>query len=332
MNSKERVIRAVKFQDPDRIPVNLWYLQATKIKYGHKFEDLRLRYPEDFGDAGFEDLVEGSDLYKRGIHKDGWGCVWEGMVDGLLGQVIEPPLKDIRNLAHYKPPEFLKEREFRNVGETIKKNAGKFICAGAINLFHRIVWLRGFEETLVDLQDGSPEITVIRDIVFDFHMKRLKEWLKYDVEALGFGDDWGTQRQLFVSPAIWRNFIKPAYQEMFDLIKKSGRMIFFHSDGYIMEIMDDFVAMGVDALNSQVWCMGVEEIGRRYRGKICFWGEVDRQYILPRGGPKEVKNAIQEMKEHLMTEHGGLIGQGEAGPDVPLENIELLLNGWNNGN
>jgi len=44
-----------------------------------------------------------------------------------------------------------------------------------------------------------------------------------------------------------------------------------HSDGNILDIMDDLIAIGIDALNSQVFCMGVEEVGRRFAGRITFW-------------------------------------------------------------
>ena len=105
-------------------------------------------------------------------------------------------------------------------------------------------------------------------------------------------------------------------------------MVFFHSDGYILEIIPDLIEAGVDALNAQVWCMGVERLAERFAGRLCFWGELDRQTLLPHGTPAEIHQAARQMMAHLARPSGGLIGQGEAGVDVPLANIEAMLSAW----
>jgi hypothetical protein len=56
---------------------------------------------------------------------------------------------------------------------------------------------------------------------------------------------------------------------------------------------------------------------------------MDRQQIMPLGSPDDIYAAAQQMKLYLSTPSGGLIGQGEPGMDVPLENIEALLQCWN---
>jgi uroporphyrinogen decarboxylase len=170
---------------------------------------------------------------------------------------------------------------------------------------------------------------LLRDIVFDFNRKFLKRWLEHDIDGVNFGDDWGQQRALLISPVKWRKLFKPLYKELIDMCKANGKHILFHSDGNIMEIYPDFIEMGVDAVNSQIWCMGVEKVAEKFAGKISFWGEISRQDILPNGTPRDVKDAIELMKKKLVVNGGGLIGQSEAGADVPLENIEVALKGWN---
>ncbi len=74
--------------------------------------------------------------------------------------------------------------------------------------------------------------------------------------------------------------------------------------------------------------MGVEKLSKRFRGRICFWGEVDRQSILPNGTPDEVRQAAKEVVDNFLTPNGGFIGQAEVNEDVPLENVEALLKAW----
>jgi uroporphyrinogen decarboxylase len=116
---------------------------------------------------------------------------------------------------------------------------------------------------------------------------------------------------------------------MIDKVKNAGKLVFFHSDGYIIDIIDDLIEMGVDALNAQVWCMDLEELGNRFNGRICFWGELDRQHIMPYGTPDDIHAAAQKMKACLSNPAGGLIGQAEPGLEVSLENIEAVLKSWN---
>ena len=69
-----------------------------------------------------------------------------------------------------------------------------------------------------------------------------------------------------------------------------------HSDGNITEIIPDLIEIGIDALNSQLFCMDIEELGKKFRGKITFWGEIDRQNILPNGNRKDIEDDRRRRK------------------------------------
>ena len=74
---------------------------------------------------------------------------------------------------------------------------------------------------------------------------------------------------------------------------------------------------------------GPEVLGERFRGRITFWGEINRQTPLADGTPDDIRAAAANMKECLATPAGGLIGQGEVDSLTPLENIGALLTAWN---
>jgi uroporphyrinogen decarboxylase len=74
--------------------------------------------------------------------------------------------------------------------------------------------------------------------------------------------------------------------------------------------------------------MGVEKVAAKCNGRITNWGEICRQHILPNGSVNDVVEAMQKMKKYLFV-NGGFIGQFEAGPDMPLENIKTGLQHWN---
>ncbi|HIC89994.1 MAG TPA: hypothetical protein EYP04_11420 [Anaerolineae bacterium] len=329
MNGRERVRRAVTFQRPDRIPTDLWTLPGTWTRHGNELRALLKRYPVDFGSTNYHDPFNSPRLYEPGDYVDPWGVGWRNVMPGILGMPVEHPLEDYANLNSYESPYHLLDYGFEDVEVSIVASRDRFIVGGFTRLFEQMQWLRGTANLFIDLAENRPELYQLRDMVHEFNLRYVDRWLRYDVDAIGFSDDWGGQNQLLIRPEIWRKVFAPCYEEIFARVKAAGKFVFFHSDGYILEIIEDLIALGVDALNSQVWCMGVEALGQRFAGRICFWGEVDRQQLLPHGTPDEVHAAIRKMVKLLATPEGGLIGQGEVGPDVPIVNAEVLLSAWN---
>ena len=78
-------------------------------------------------------------------------------------------------------------------------------------------------------------------------------------------DDWGTQHSLMVSPDVFYKHFKPMYREYCEIAKHYGKYVFMHSDGYITDIIDDLIEVGIDALNSQVFCMDIDELSEKFR-------------------------------------------------------------------
>lgn len=328
MNSRERVIRTLTFQNPDRIPIDLWTLPGAFLRYGPQLEELMELYPLDFYRADYRDPLADDRLYAVGEFRDAWGCVWKNAQAGIIGEVKEWPIAKYESLENYRVPLDRIDEGWDLVAPSIASNRDKFVLGGWINLFERMQFLRGTENLMIDLAEDRPELYVLRDMVMEYWLAYLDRWLRFDVDAIVFGDDWGHQHGLLISPDTWRRVFKPAYQEMFELVHQSGKFVFFHSDGHIMDLYEDFIDMGVSAINSQLWCMGVQEVAAKYAGRITFWGEISRQSVLPFGTPEDVRHSAQAMKNHLWVD-GGLIGQGEVGLDVPLGNVEALLKAWN---
>jgi uroporphyrinogen decarboxylase len=189
-------------------------------------------------------------------------------------------------------------------------------------------FLRGTENLLIDTFMESDEFYKLCEIVENYYTTYLDLWLETDVDGIVFADDWGTQISLLIDPESWRRLFKPIYKRLFEKAKSAGKFVFMHSDGYILDLYDDFIELGVDAINSQVWCMGLDKVAAKCNGRITNWGEICRQNILPFGTPEDVQNAINQMKKHLWV-NGGLIGQFEAAHDQPLQNIKTGINGWN---
>ncbi|MDD2961938.1 MAG: uroporphyrinogen decarboxylase family protein [Muribaculaceae bacterium] len=331
MNARENVIRTLNHDRPEWVPVNLWQLPAVKIKYGNKLETLIEEFDPDIIFAPFNDPTEDPRHYKVGSYTDCWGSTWSNYQEGIIGEVKSFPLVEFKNIWDYKSPKELLLSGKENLKETnkfISNHHDKFILGGWISIFERMQFLRGTENLFMDTLMEEPEYFKLLEVVEDYYMTYLDLWLSTDVDGIVFGDDWGSQRSLLISPETWKTQFKPVYKRFFDKIHAAGKYVFMHSDGYIYDLYDELIEIGVDAINSQVWCMGVEKVAVKCNHRITNWGEVCRQHILPRGTVDDVVDAVKKMKENLWV-NGGLIGQFEAGPDMPFENIKAGLINWN---
>jgi hypothetical protein len=287
------------------------------------------RYPSDFGPSDYS-LPESQwkELEHQKVWVDEWGCRWEERYDGIQGQPKGFPLEDWGRLEAYalpyvKPASGERFEEARARVEERKKEY--FVIGGGDCFFERLQRLRGYSSLLFDLVEGRPEISVLADRLLEHNLAVIDRSLRLGVDAIGFSDDWGTQRQLMISPALWREFFKPRYKKMFDLVHSAGALVSFHSDGMILEIVPDFIEIGVDILNPQFSCMDLRALAALTKGRICVRTDIDRQFILPFGTPEEVRAYVREVAETLGDPCGGLIWQGEIGPDVPLANVEAMF-------
>ena len=333
MTSRERVIKTLRFAGPDRLPVHFWTLPATYLRYPDLDQQLAA-VPQDIASVvGFLDISNDPRTYEAGSYVDEWGSQWLVLQPGMVGEVKVPALEDDEAAAAFEPPIRMFQTGFEENRPALEAQIRQlrqkqlFINGGWISLFERMQFLRGTENLFCDIALDSEELYIIRDRVMEYFHAYLDKWLQMDVDAIAFGDDWGSQRALLISPAHWRKIFKPCYKELFDRIKAAGKYVFFHSDGYILDIYEDMIELGVDALNSQLWCMGLEKVAP-YAGRITFWGEISRQTTLPSGTPGQIRQCAEKMKQ-LLYRNGGLIGQSELGPDVPTENIQALIHSWN---
>ncbi len=335
MNSRERYMRAIKFAGPDRVPVMHRAIPGAFQVYGKALEDLYARYPSDVLQPrtapgawfGFKGRVGETSGEVHGV-VDEWGCVWDSLTDDYLGQVIGHPLDEWEKMEGFAWPEpTVGVEAIYDMVEQVKADDHQhYVLVQVGYLWHRTNWLRGFENSLIDVLEDRPEMYFLRDKITDFLVKRVEilgRFKKY-VDGVLVNDDWGTQQTLMIRPEYWRKIYKPAYARIVEAIHAHGFNAHLHSDGVTHAIMDDLIEIGFDELNPQMSCMDIEDLGKRFGGRVCFRADMDRQYTLPYGTPAEVAAYVQRMFDAFGRHNGGYVGYGQIGADVPLANAEAM--------
>lgn len=331
MNARERVTKTIEFQTPDRAPRDMWSTFGVEWDRKDEMDRLLAQYPMDIKRAVWDRPKMPCESGTRGdfgVTVDEWGCEWVVGQRGVGGEIHQAPLQDWAAFDKWKPPYEMLKTDLSCVNKQAAEE-DVFLLSGPLNdPFQRMQHLRRTPNLFMDLAYGDARVWKLRDMVHEFFMTQLEAWVQTDIDALYFSDDWGTQTDLLISPEMWREFYKPLYRDYCDLAKKHGKHVFMHSDGQIIKIYEDLIEIGVNALNSQLFCMPMEELSQRFKGRITFWGEIDRQHVLPFGTSNEVGDAVRKVKRILGDPRGGVIAQCEWGQDVPYDNMEAVYQTW----
>lgn len=330
--SRRLVYKTIEFDKPERVPRDLWALPWAGIHYPVQLEEIRNKYPSDIKSASAfrkESIMVSGDMHEIGTHVDAWGCVFENLQRGVHGEVKDPLVQDADwdDAAKVHIPYEWFEIDVDGVNAYCKET-DKFILSGfCARPFERLQFIRGTAQLYMDLVLKPDGMTDFIKTLHKFNMDLMETWAKTDVDALFMMDDWGAQNNLLISPDMWVEIFKPMYKDYCDIAKAYGKKMFMHSDGHILKIYPHLIEIGVDALNSQIFCMGFDNLAE-FAGEITFWGEIDRQHMLVDKTPADIDDSIHQIKE-LLWKDGGCIAQCEFGPGSKPGNVEQVFKSWN---
>ena len=311
MTGSERIRRAVLFQSPDRVPINL---------------------PAPWG-SDFYSIGPGPDPdWKPSVAgEDEWGCVWQRDPAGkTMGQVKVHPLQDYAQMDDYPFPNYDLPARYEAAAQSIQGNTeDKFVLAGIpLSLIHRLEYLRGHEGAWTDAYEYPEELGRLLDKMADIAVDAVRRLAALGGQGVMSCDDWGLQDRPMLSPAIFREFFKPRYARVYGEARKHGMLCFLHSCGHIADLLDDFIDAGLHVIQmDQQENMGIENLARRFGGRLCFWCPVDIQQTMVHGSIDDVRAYAKRLIDTLGAYNGGFIAQWYASPQAvghPKEKIDAM--------
>jgi uroporphyrinogen decarboxylase len=152
------------------------------------------------------------------------------------------------------------------------------------------------ETLLMDFMINPVFVHEFFTAIADYNIAQVKEAMKYDIDAVYFGDDWGQQSGLIMGYDIWKEFIYPQLKRMYDAVHDGGKYVFIHSCGDVDELFDDLIGIGLNCFNPfQPEVMDVFGLLDKYRHRLTFHGGLSMQKTLPFGTPAEVKAESEKL-------------------------------------
>jgi hypothetical protein len=238
-------------------------LPWAEIHYPELSKELRLKYPDDIVQAPAAyvnplNLTGGK--YRSGVYIDEWGCRFDNGEEGLMGIVHEPLIRDWSDLEYFQTPDAVLNID-REAINRFCRSTSRFVYAGSIvRPLERFQFLRTMEQSMTDVLLEEPGFVELLKRMHEHFCKEVEVWAQTDVDAIFLMDDWGTQHAMMLSPNVFRRYFKPMYREYCEIARQYGKYVFMHSDGNIAEILPELVEVGVNAVNSQLFCMDLDRL------------------------------------------------------------------------
>lgn len=359
MNSRERVLRAFKRMKgkPDRVPFQFDLCRSLADHFGKT-----LNIPVNYTENPYEDvtyrisanelrIAMGSDVvitgasvsdnYKIKKNADGtWLNEYKmKMRQGdIYVEVVDYPLANAETKADieaYQFPDPDAPGRFRDAEALVKKYKNDYLIFGDIevtvfSLAHQLV---GMEKLLVDMMMESEYVIPLFEACAEYQTQIGLRLIEKGVDAIWFGDDFGTQVSLIIPPETFREQLKPIYKRMVDRFKAAMPAIIpiLHCDGAVADLLGDIREIGFEVFNPvQPGVPGhlPQDMKERFGDQFAFWGAIDQQDLLPKGSDDELERDIIEKISILGKDGGYMIApahiiQNDVSPERVLRLIEL---------
>jgi hypothetical protein len=298
MTPREIVTRAIEFRRPARLPIN-GFGPVSDVTW-----------------VGYEQVKPAQ--AQADPARDQWMCRWQKTETPNMGQVKGHPLEDLSGMRDFPWPDGSDARRYVNVPRQLNGIAadparrGKYAVAGIFMiLWERMHSLHGFENCMIDLMDDAPAIHELADRILEYDVavvRAMHHIAGTRIQGFSFTEDWGTQNDLHISPELWRRFFLPRYKRLFAEIHACGWHVWMHTCGKVNKAIPGLIEAGLDVINlQQPRGLGIEDIGRRFAGKICFETLCDIQKTLPRGNRREIRQEAELLLRCWGTPKGGFI-------------------------
>ncbi|MDX1357972.1 MAG: uroporphyrinogen decarboxylase family protein [Clostridia bacterium] len=338
MDERENRLRAYTFKGPEYIPMNFAITSAAWNYYGIAELDKLIRrhgrlFPHYTGKSKKDIRIKPYRI-KDVRYIDSWGCVWKTEQEGSTGSVIKHPIETWEDFASFTPADPGKQNGWEDINwSDIEKSInsakirGDYTQAGLRHgfLFLTLSYIRGFENLMYDMHDEEPYLDRLIGIIEGFNKAVISKYLRLDVDVIGFPEDLGAQDRLLLSPEMFRKYIKPVYTRLMNPVKEAGKPVHMHSDGYILDIIDDLIECGVDIINLQDLVNGIDNIQKHVKGKMAIDLDIDRQDITVRGTPGDIDDLMKEAVMKLGSHEGGLSFIYGFYPGTPLRNADAVM-------
>jgi uroporphyrinogen decarboxylase len=309
LSPKENLLAALQRRNPEYVPVRRMDGRIPGM--------VRLYYREGM-------------LYHAGV--DRWGVRWEGGIPAGLewepriqAYAVGHPLADLSALEGYAFPDSQEPGMFGDMFDGIDHDRNLVLAEVPYLLFERAYLLMGMEAFFMAAVEQPEAVAALLGRIADYQIALIRRMISHGADAIRATDDYGGQKSLLMSQTMWRQLIKPELRRIVAATKEAGAMFFLHSCGHIMELVPDFVEVGVDVLDPiQAGANDHAKLKQLYGDRLSFMYGVNSQGALSQGTPEEVEADVRACLAVLAPGGGYILGPDNS-VAIPEANYRAYL-------
>ena len=343
MNPRQRVLTAMRREQPDRVPRTLGFTPAQQETFQQKtgaespaeywdFEARSVGFaspdpPTDYSRYHPSELPTGTLITEWGVAR----------VPGSMYHFtrrLHPLAKatTVQEIVDYPLPDYTRAQTWQHLSADVAAFHGRELAvSGQLGqtLFEKAWLIRSMENLFGDMIERPALAEALLDRLLALRVYQARTYAQAGVDIVGLGDDVGSQKGMLMSPAMWRRWLKPRLARVIEAAReaKPDVLIWYHSDGDCRAVIPELIEIGVDILNPiQPECMDPATIKAEYGDRLAFWGTIGTQSTMPWGTPAEVRAVVKERIETVGRGGGLLLAPTHVlEPEVPWENVLAFL-------
>ncbi len=248
--------------------------------------------------------LENFDPYGTG--PDAWGVLWTNqgpnpLVDGntvAANFKLFDDMDEWKDKVHFPPLDHMPlEQIFGGMMHGMHVNPEEDVVSVLIlsGQFERMNQMIGMENALCAFYEYPDEVHEFFEAMCEYKLKCIDLAAKYcHPEVIHMHDDWGSNNNMFFSPDLWREFIKPLEKKYADRIHEHGALYIHHSCGFIQQIMPDLIEIGVDVIEPMMVENNPEEMIEKYGDRITILGGLNNRIIdNPASSEDDIRNEVR---------------------------------------
>jgi uroporphyrinogen decarboxylase len=294
MTPREIVRHTLGFANPDRVARSFGESDLAGVSYTAETP------ATDWEKAG-------GDRWER---IDEWGNIWARIDATSKGEVAKGILSDLKDIESLELPDYSNPSDYEAVRAARIAQVDHYLLGHLPGFTFNIARkLRRLDQYLVDLMMTPDRMAVLHDRIDALLEDMIRNYAAAGVDGVMFPEDWGTQAQLLIDPALWLRAFMPRFEKLCGLARDCGITVWMHSCGQIEAIVPHLMDAGIACLQfDQPELHGIDQLAaHQERGKITFWCPVDIQNTLPQQDEALIRARARELLEKLWRGRGGFI-------------------------
>lgn len=341
MTPRERVLLCLNHQLADRVPLagsfrtEVWEklkqhfgtndTNAISEQLGMDFKGVGMGLTAEFREKATHTAWGWAIPLGDGTFETDWGVRIAFDDDKRYMRYVRCPLADERKLDSYKFPRIDQPEQWEGQAERAAKLRENYTVSAGVFTFFRHAWdLCGLENWLAHLAQPGKFVSKLLDRLLEYKLEQTRRLCELGVDIFSIGGDIAMHTKLFMRPDVWRKHFKWRDAVLIAEAKRHGvQHFFFHTDGNLMEVMDDLIEIGFTIFDPiQPECMNPYEVKARWGDDITLHGTISSQHTLPYGTVEDVRREVRERIARCGANGGLVIAPNNVVQhDVPIENL-----------